>query len=129
MAVWGTDKTYLKINENVIPVEPSKGYNISIGDYEQVDKTEAGTSVRNLSRSGIPSISVMLRCDKQMVRLYRQLRKRLSLDVYYYDPEGVNDLKYDLMYMTNYNEKFIADIKGGGIWEVTFNLEDLEDGS
>lgn len=126
---WGTDKTYLKIDGNIIPVEPSKGYTLNLGDYEQVDKTEAGTSVRNLSRSGIPSISVSLDCNKTMLTLYRQLRKKLSVDVYYYDPEGNNDLAYDLMYITNYNEKFLADINGGGIWNVTFNLEDLEDGS
>ena len=126
MAKWGTDKTYLKVNNVVLPVEPDKGYTISLGDYEQVDKTEAGTSVRNLTRTGIPSISVGFQCNRSMLITLRNLRNLLSVDVFYYDPTAGNDLRYDLMYITNYNEKFIADIEGGGIWSVSFNLEDLD---
>lgn len=130
MAKWGTDKTYLKINNNPLPVEPDKGYTITILDYEQVDETEAGTSVRNLVRTDIPFISVKFMCDKKMLKELREFKVSLSLDVYYFDPTvGVNEdnLKYALMYITNYSEVFKADTKDGGIWSVSFDLKFLDE--
>lgn len=132
MSGWGSNRIYLQINNDVLPVEPGKGYTINLGDYEQIDKTEAGTTVRNLTRTGIPSISVKLSCNKQMLQNLRNLKKSLSLDVKYYDPdkdtdENGNNLANNLMYMTGYSEKMLADTKDGGIWDVSFSLEDLED--
>lgn len=124
---WESDKKYLVINDETLPVEPSKGYTLDLSDYERVDKTEAGTSTRILTRSGIPSISVKFDCNKEMLQTMRSFRALASVTVQYFDPDATNELKTSLMYVTEYQETMLADTRDGGIWSVSFKLEDLED--
>lgn len=124
MEWWDSEVVYLKINDDILPVEPHKGYEVDFKNYEVINNTEAGTKTRNLVRSGIPTISVNLECDKVMLTDMRRYNKQLSLDVFYYSPYNV--LEHEIMFMTNYREKMLADTTDGGIWGVSFVLEDLE---
>ena len=119
------EKVYLKIGENVLPVEPEKGYTLSLQDSDSINQTEGGTTVRDIVRMNIPSISVSFDCDKEMLLEMRSYKVEPSLDVEYFDPVESNELQKDSMYVTNYSEKMLADTEDGGIWRVTFNLEDL----
>lgn len=119
------EKVYLKIGENVLPVEPEKGYTLSLQDSDSTSQTEGGTTVRDIVRMNIPSISVSFDCDKEMLLEMRSYKVEPSLDVEYFDPVESNELQKDSMYVTNYSEKMLADTEDGGIWRVTFNLEDL----
>lgn len=119
------EKVYLKIGENVLPVEPEKGYTLSLQDSDSTNQTEGGTTVRDIVRMNIPSISVSFDCDKEMLLEMRSYKVEPSLDVEYFDPVESNELQKDSMYVTNYSEKMLADTEDGGIWRVTFNLEDL----
>lgn len=124
MEWWESEVVYLKINDDILPVEPHKGYEVDFKNYENVNKTEAGTTVRDLVRSGIPIISVNMECDKYMLTNMRRYNQQISLDVYYFSPYNV--LEHNIMYMSSYKEKMLADTNDGGIWSVSFILEDLE---
>lgn len=119
------EKVYLKINGNVLPVESEKGYTLSLQDSDSTNQTEGGTTVRDIVRMNIPSISVSFDCDKEMLLEMRSYKTEPSLDVEYFDPVESNELQKDSMYVTSYSEKMLADTEDGGIWRVTFNLEDL----
>ena len=54
------EKVYLKINGNVLPVEPEKGYTLSLQDSDSTNQTEGGTTVRDIVRMNIPSISIFI---------------------------------------------------------------------
>ncbi len=129
MEHWQSEKVYLEIENNVLPVEPSKGYEIYFSDYDRTDQTEAGTTVREVTRLNIPSISVVFQCDAEMLKEMRSYKNKPSVTVKYYDVTSASEdqLSTDSMYVTNYKEVMLADTNDGGIWKVTFDLEDLGD--
>ena len=129
MQWWESGKVYLKIDGNVLPVEPGKGYDLSLSDYDRTEQTEAGTKVREVVRMDIPSISVSFDCDRSMLQEMRAYRKKPSITVDYFDPtvSDGTDLKQNMMYVTQYKETMLADTEDGGIWKVSFILEDLKD--
>ena len=127
MEWWESDKIYLKIEEDILPVEPSKGYTLSLSDYDNISNTEAGTRVRNITRTGIPHITVSFDCDISMLQSMRTYRHATSLSVYFFNPFSSDGLEYDLMFVTNYKEQMLADTSDGGFWKVSFELEDLGD--
>ena len=125
-----SDRIYLQINGTVLPVEPKRGYSIDLDDSEQVKETEAGTFKRSVYRNGIPSISVDLWCDLEMLQMLRGFKNETSVTVRYFDPLATPDsegdmLTTELMYVTGYGEDLKADTEDGGIWAVKFKLEDL----
>lgn len=123
MEHWESEMVYLKINDDILPVEPHKGYEVTYSSYENINSTEAGTTTRDLVRGDIPKINVNFDCNQEMLQDMHRYRDELQLDVYYYDPYKV--FKHNLMYVSNYKEKLLGDITGG-IWQVSFTLEDLE---
>lgn len=120
-----SEKVYLKIEDNVLPVEPNKGYVLNLSDYEKTSSTEAGTKVREVTRTNIPNISVTLECDVEMLTEMRSYKSMPSVSVKYFDP--VAGLKENIMYVNGYKETMLADTEDGGFWKVEFNLEDLCD--
>ena len=92
---------------------------------DNVNKTEAGTSIREVTRVDIPSISVSFDCDAEMLRDMRKYKSKPSVLVEYYDPSKSGDLSEDEMYVKGYSEQMLADTDDGGIWRVKFSLEDL----
>lgn len=124
MEHWESEVVYLKINDDILPVEPHKGYEVDFDDYQSVNKTEAGTSTRDLVRGNIPRITVNFQCNREMLQDMRRYKNAVSLNVYYYSPYKI--MEHNLMFVTNYKEKLLADTNDGGIWQVGFVLEDLE---
>lgn len=125
-----SDRIYLQINSTVLPVEPKNGYTLDLDDSELVKETEAGTFRRSVYRNGIPSIKVSFGCDLEMMQTLRGFKNQTSVTVKYFDPLATADSQGDrlvteLMYVTNYKEKMLADTADGGIWTVSFDLEDL----
>ena len=125
-----SDRIYLQINSTVLPVEPKNGYTLDLNDAELVKETEAGTYRRTVYRNGIPSIKVSFGCDLELMQTMRGFKNETSVTVRYFDPLATADSQGDmlvteLMYVTNYKEKMLADTADGGIWTVSFDLEDL----
>ncbi len=125
-----SDRIYLEIDGTVLPVEPKRGYDLSLTDSELVKETEAGTYKRSVYRNGIPDISVKFWCDLEMLQEMREYKNQTSVTVRFFDPLADEDsngdrLVTELMYVTRYKESMKADTADGGIWQVSFSLEDL----
>ena len=122
-----TFQTYLKINGTALPVQKddySVDYSDVIADSGGV--TEAGTTVRDVIREGIPSISVSLPVSVTWLKKLRKLKKEPYLNVEWMNPEtGV--LSYGIMYMDDFKVSLKHDTSAGGLWMVSFSLEDLND--
>ena len=88
--------------------------------------TEAGTTIRDVIREGVPSISVSLPVSRAWLKKLRRLKKEPYLDVEWLDPE-TGDMSAGVMYMDGFKVSLEHDTSSGGLWTVSFSLEDLND--
>lgn len=122
-----TFQTYLRINGMALPVQEddySVEYNDVVADSGGV--TEAGTTIRDVIREGVPSISVSLPVSRTWLKRLRRLKKEPYLDVEWLDPE-TGTLATSVMYIDSFKVSLEHDTSGGGLWTVSFSLEDLDD--
>lgn len=122
-----TFQTYLKINGKVIPVQKDD-YSIDYTDVvaDSGGVTEAGTTIRDVIREGVPSISVQIPVSASWLKTLRKLKKEPSLNVEWLDPE-TGELSSGIMYMDGFKVSLEHDTSGGSLWMVSFSLEDLDD--
>ena len=122
-----TFQTYLRINGTALPVQKddySVEYNDVVADSGGV--TEAGTTIRDVIREGVPSISISLPVSRAWLKKLRRLKKEPYLDVEWLDPE-TGDMTAGVMYMDGFKVSLEHDTSNGGLWTVSFSLEDLND--
>ena len=119
--------TYLKINGKVIPVQKDD-YSIDYTDVvaDSGGVTEAGTTIRDVIREGVPSISVQIPVSASWLKTLRKLKKEPSLNVEWLDPD-TGELSSGIMYMDGFKVSLEHDTSGGSLWMVSFSLEDLND--
>ena len=123
-----TFQIYLKINGKALPVQKddySIDYNDVIADSGGV--TEAGTTIRDVIREGVPSISVTLPVSAAWLKKLRAMKKEADLNVEWMYPE-TGELSSGIMYMDGFKVSLKHDTSGGGLWMGSFSLEDLSDG-
>lgn len=115
---------YLIFNgtEMQLPTE----YEVSKSDLESDGggRTEAGTTRRDIIREGVPHITVTMQCSKKSLLVLAVYKKLASIAVGYYDPDTCTTVN-DAMYITGYKVKLVKDTSYGGLWTVSFELEDL----
>lgn len=122
-----TFQTYLKINGTALPVQKDDyavDYSDVIADSGGV--TEAGTTIRDVVREGVPSITVSLPVSASWLKRLRKMKKEPYLNVEWLDPETGN-LSSRIMYMDGFKVSLAHDTSRGGMWTVSFSLEDLDD--
>jgi len=122
-----TLQTYIRINGTALPVQKddySVEYNDVVADSGGV--TEAGTTIRDVIREGVPSISVSLPVSLTWLKRLRRFKKEPYLDVEWLDPE-TGELTMGVMYMDGFKVSLEHDTSAGGLWTVSFSLEDLND--
>ena len=122
-----TFKTYLKINGTALPVQKDN-YSIDYSDVvaDSGGVTEAGTTIRDVIREGIPSISVSLPVSASWLKKLRRMKKEPYLTVEWLDPD-TGALSSGIMYMDGFKVSLEHDTSGGSLWTVSFSLEDLDD--
>ena len=122
-----TFQTYLKINGKALPVQKDD-YSIDYSDIvaDSGGVTEAGTTIRDVIREGVPSISVTLPVSAAWLKKLRAMKKEPHLNVEWMDPE-TGQLSSGVMYMDGFKVSLKHDTSGGGLWMVSFSLEDLSD--
>ena len=122
-----TFKTYLKINGTALPVQKDD-YSIDYSDVvaDSGGVTEAGTTIRDVIREGVPSISVTLPVSSSWLKRLRKYKKEPYLDVEWLDPEN-GELSSGTMYMDGFKVSLEHDTSSGSLWTVSFTLEDLND--
>ena len=122
-----TFQTYLKINGYALPVQKDD-YSITYGDVvaDSGGVTEAGTTIRDVIREGVPSISVNLPVSVSWLKKLRMMKREPHVNVEWMDPE-TGQLSSGIMYMDGFKVSLKHDTSGGGLWMVSFSLEDLSD--
>lgn len=122
-----TFQTYIKLNGTALPVQKDD-YSIDYTDVvaDSGGVTEAGTTIRDVIREGVPSISVTLPVSASWLKKLRKLKKQPYLNVEWLDPE-TGELSSGIMYMDGFKVSLKHDTSGGGLWNVSFSLEDLDD--
>ena len=122
-----TFQTYLKINGKALPVQKDD-YSVEYKDVvaDSGGVTEAGTTIRDVIREGVPSISVTLPVSAAWLQKLRRMKKEPYLTVEWLDPE-TGELSTGTMYMDGFKVSLEHDTSGGGLWTVSFSLEDLND--
>ena len=122
-----TFQTYLKINGKALPVQKDD-YSVEYRDVvaDSGGVTEAGTTIRDVIREGIPSISVTIPVSAAWLQKLRKMKKEPYLTVEWLDPE-TGELSTGTMYMDGFKVSLEHATSGGGLWTVSFSLEDLDD--
>ena len=122
-----TFQTYLKINGKALPVQKDDyavDYSDVIADSGGV--TEAGTTIRDVIREGVPSISVNLPVSVSWLKKLRMMKREPHVNVEWMDP-ATGQLSSGIMYMDGFKVSLKHDTSAGGLWMVSFKLEDLND--
>ena len=122
-----TFQTYLKINGVALPVQKDD-YSVEYSDVvaDSGGVTEAGTTIRDVIREGVPSISVSIPVSITWLKKLRKMKKEPSLSVEWFDPD-TGLLSTGIMYMDDFKVSLEHDTGSGGLWTVSFSLEDLDD--
>ena len=103
-------------------------YTLAYSDVEAVNKSEGGTTMREVIREGVPKISVKTYALDEWFQKFRQYKAQDSIEVAYYDPE---ELAFSTMtaYMSNFAfELDYADASAEEgatsktLWKVSFDI-------
>lgn len=110
-------------------VELYKGsYSLAYSDEEALNKSEAGTKIREIIREGVPKISVKTYALDEWYQKFREYKAKDSVDVAYYDPA---ELAYTTFtaYIANFAYELVwADVNAEegatskSLWKVSFDI-------
>ena len=87
-------------------------------------ETEAGTTQRDVVRTGVADISVSFSVSPKWVKLLTVYSKLPKIAVEYFDTETL-DLKEAEMYITGFKAKLEKDTSYKGLWTVSFSLKEM----
>lgn len=119
-------RNYLTFDGASVPVSSDKDYSVNFDDYGTSNQTEAGTYIRDLVKSNIPSISVsMAVSDTWLAKLYAYNGKS-SITVNYYCG---GSMRSALMYMQDLSVKRSVDLTANTLWDISFTLHYLNEAS
>ena len=113
-------------NEEVALLKGS--YKLNYTDVESLNKSEAGTVIREMIREGVLKISVSTYADDEWVQKLRAYKALDSLTVKYYHPAALDFVEFE-GYITN----FACDLYKGDVddsedyenktfWTVSFDI-------
>jgi hypothetical protein len=103
-------------------------YKLGYTDEEALNKSEAGTVIREMIREGVLKISVSTYADDEWAQKFRAYKALDSLTVKYYDPAELDFVEFE-GYITN----FACDLYKGDVddsegyenktfWTVSFDI-------
>lgn len=103
-------------------------YKLGYTDEESLNKSEAGTVIREMIREGVLKISVSTYADDEWAQKFRAYKALDSLTVKYYDPAELDFVEFE-GYITN----FSCDLYKGDVddsegydnktfWTVSFDI-------
>lgn len=101
-------------------------YKLSYEDEQAINKSEAGTKMREVIREGVPKISVSTFALDEWYQKFRQYKAEDSIEVAYYDPDTLAYATFTA-YITNFScDLQWADVKEEGtsksLWKISFDI-------
>ena len=114
---------YLRIDGTEMPLPTS--YDLSLSDVEadSSGETEAGTTQRDIVRSGVAEISVAFQVSPAWLKTLSAMRSlpRLSVDFF---NTGTMVRENREMYMDGFKVSLAHDTSKKGLWKVSFTLKE-----
>ena len=115
---------YLTFNGTAIPRPDS--YEVQLDDVEADSggETEAGTTQRDIVRTGVVTIPVSFSVSPSWMRQLTAFKQMDSIMVRFFDPETA-DVKQTQMYIDGFKAKLVQDTSYKGLWKVSFTLKEF----
>lgn len=115
---------YLVFDDMDLPFPVS--YDLDLGDVEadSSGETEAGTTQRDVVRTGIVTISVSFNVTQSWLKVLTAYSKKDRIAVQYFDTEELS-LKATEMFISGFKAKLKKDTSYKGLWEVSFTLKEF----
>ena len=115
---------YLVFNGNNLPLPDS--YSVDLADVEADTggETEAGTTQRDVVRSGVVTISVSFSVSPNWLKKLTAYSKMAKITVQYFDTETL-ELKETEMYISGFKAALKKDTSYKGLWTVSFTLNEM----
>lgn len=114
---------YLRIDGTEIPLPIS--YDLSLSDVEadSSGETEAGTTQRDIVRSGVANISVSFQVSPDWLKKLSLMRKKPKLVVDFFNTETMVREARE-MYIDGFKTSLAHDTSQKGLWKVSFDLKE-----
>lgn len=115
---------YLKFDGKSLPLPGSYDVGLSDVEADSSGETEAGTTQRDVVRSGVAEISVSFSVTPKWLSFFSVYAKKNKIAVSYFDPETLESRDTE-MYITGYKTKLEKDTSYKGLWTVSFTLKEF----
>lgn len=115
---------YLNLDGEDLPLPVKYDMDLSDVEADTSGETEAGTTQRDVLRSGVVSISVSFQVSPNWLKKLAIYRKRPKLVVRYFDTETL-DMKQTNMFITGFKSSLEKDTSYKGLWNVSFTLQEF----
>ncbi len=115
---------YLKFDGESLPLPDFYDIDLSDVEADSGGETEAGTTQRDVIRSGVVTISVSFSVSSAWLKKLTAYSKKPKIAVQYFDTENLA-LKETEMYITGYKAKLEKDTSYKGLWTVSFTLKEF----
>lgn len=115
---------YLIFENNRLPMPDSYSVDLSDVEADTGGETEAGTTQRDVVRSGVATISVSFSVSPKWLKQLTAYSKCPKIAVQYFDTESL-DLKRTEMYITGFKAALKKDTSYKGLWTVSFTLNEM----
>ena len=114
---------YLKFEGVLLPMPTS--YDVDLTDIEadSSGETEAGTTQRDVVRTGVVSISVSFAVSPSWLKKLTLFSRQNKIAVSYFDTAEL-ELKQIEMFITGFKAKLYKDTSYKGLWNVSFTLNE-----
>lgn len=115
---------YLMFDGTPLPMPDS--YEVEMADVEADSggETEAGTTQRDVIRSGVVTIPVSFSLSPKWVKAMTEFRRKPKIAVEYFDMETLEARRTE-MYMDGYKAGLVKDTSYKGLWKVSFTLREF----
>ena len=109
-----------------IPLPLPDSYEVEMEDVEADSggETEAGTTQRDVIRSGVVTIPVSFSLSPKWVKAMAEFRRKAKIVVDYFDTETL-EMRRTEMYMEGYKAGLVKDTSYKGLWKVVFTLREF----
>ena len=115
---------YLNFNGTALPLPDSYDLDLSDVEADSSGETEAGTTQRDVVRTGVVKISVSFSVSPKWLKQLTAYSKLPKLTVQYFDTENLSQKETE-MYISGFKAKLKKDTSYTGLWTVSFTLNEF----
>ena len=111
----------MRINGEDLPLPTSYSFELKDVQADSSGETEAGTTQRDIIRSGVVNIQVSFQVSAMWLQKLSAFRKLPIMTVRYFDSEILN-YKETEMYIDGFKSSLEKDTSYKSLWKVSFDL-------